>query len=195
MMDESSLINLVQQGDKSAYKQLFMAFYSPLCEYATLYVSDEDAEELVQELMLFVWEARESLFIESSLRSYLFSAIKHRCLNAIKKRLYQERIHGLMFEKIKDQFENPDFYFIHELTQNISKAIDDLPENYKETFKLSRFGEQTNAQIAEALDISVKTVEYRISQSLKILRLKLKDYLPLIGFLFLQNETILRQIG
>lgn len=185
-MDESSLIDFVQQGNKDAYKQLFIKFYSPLCEYASFYVSDDDAEELVQELMLFVWEARASLFIETSLRSYLFSATKHRCLNAIKKRLYQERIHGLIFEKIKDQFEHPDFYFVNELTENIRKAVDELPENYKETFKLSRFGEQTNARIAETLGVSVKTVEYRISQSLKILRLKLKDYLPLITFLSLQ---------
>lgn len=194
-MDESLLIDLVRRGNKDAYKQLFITFYSPLCEYASLYVSDSDAEELVEELMLYIWEARASLLIGTSLRSYLFSATKHKCLNAIKKRLYRERIHGLMFEKIKEQFENPDFYFIKELTENINKAIDELPEGYRETFKLSRFGEQTNAQVAETLGVSVKTVEYRISQSLKILRFKLKDYLPLIGFLFLQNETLFRQIG
>ena len=84
----------------------------------------------------------------------------------------------------KDQFENPDTYFVNELTENITKAIEELPENYRETFKLSRFGEQSNLQIAEALGVSIKTVEYRITQSLKILRVKLKDYLPFIMFLF-----------
>ena len=76
---------------------------------------------------------------------------KHRCLNAIKRQLYHERVHSLIYDKIKDQFENPDTYFVNELTENITKAIEELPENYRETFKLSRFGEQSNPQIAEAL--------------------------------------------
>ena len=179
-MDDSTLIEQIQLGSKNAFKQMFIKFYSPLCEYASQYVSDEDAEELIQELMLFIWENRNSLFVEISLKSYLFMAVKHRCLNAIRKNKYHERIHNQIYEKIKDQFEDPDYYFVNELTENIQKAIENLPETYRETFAMSRFGEKTNVQIAEKLGISVKTVEYRISQALKILRFKLKDYLPLL---------------
>lgn len=179
-MDDNNLITRLQQGDKNAYKQLFIKYYSPLCEYASQYISDDDSEELVQELMLFLWETRENLVIETSLKSYLFISTKHRCLNAIRKNLYHERIHNQIYEKIKDQFEDPDYYFMNELTENIQKAIENLPETYRETFAMSRFEEKTNVQIAENLGISVKTVEYRISQALKILRLKLKDYLPLL---------------
>ena len=179
-MDDNNLIILLQQGDRNAYKQLFIKYYSPLCEYASQYISDDDSEELVQELMLFLWETRENLVIETSLKSYLFISTKHRCLNAIRKNQYHERIHNQIYEKIKDQFEDPDYYFVNELTENIQKAIENLPETYRETFAMSRFGEKTNVQIAEELGISVKTVEYRISQALKILRFKLKDYLPLL---------------
>ena len=179
-MDDNNLITLLQQGDRNAYKQLFIKYYSPLCEYASQYISDDDSEELVQELMLFLWETRENLVIETSLKSYLFISTKHRCLNAIRKNQYHERIHNQIYEKIKDQFEDPDYYFVNELTENIQKAIENLPETYRETFAMSRFGEKTNVQIAEELGISVKTVEYRISQALKILRFKLKDYLPLL---------------
>ena len=179
-MDDSTLIEQIQLGSKDAFKQMFIKFYSPLCEYASQYVSDEDAEELIQELMLFIWENRNSLFVEISLKSYLFMAVKHRCLNAIRKNQYHERIHNQIYEKIKDQFEDPDYYFVNELTENKQKAIENLPETYRETFAMSRFGEKTNVQIAEKLGISVKTVEYRISQALKILRFKLKDYLPLL---------------
>ena len=164
-MDDSTLIEQIQLGSKDAFKQMFIKFYSPLCEYASQYVSDEDAEELIQELMLFIWENRNSLFVEISLKSYLFMAVKHRCLNAIKRQLYHERVHSLIYDKIKDQFENPDTYFVNELTENITKAIEELPENYRETFKLSRFGEQSNPQIAEALGVSIKTV--RISSGVK----------------------------
>ena len=179
-MDENNLIILLQQGDQDAYKQLFIKYYSPLCEYASQYISDDDSEELVQELMLFLWETRENLVIETSLKSYLFISTKHRCLNAIRKNLYHERIHTQIYEKIKDQFEDPDYYFVNELTENIQKAIENQPETYRETFAMSRFGENTNVQIAQKLGVSVKTVEYRISQALKILRLKLKDYLPFL---------------
>lgn len=184
MANDSLLITQVQKGSKEAYKELFLKYYSPLCEYASQYIADDDSEELVQDLMLFIWETRENLIIENSLKSYLFISTKHRCLNAIKKQTYHERIHNQIYEKLKDQFEDPDYYFINELTENIKKAIDELPAGYRETFSLSRFGEKTNVQIAASLGISVKTVEYRISQSLKILRVKLKDYLPLISFLF-----------
>ena len=110
-MDENNLIILLQQGDQDAYKQLFIKYYSPLCEYASQYISDDDSEELVQELMLFLWETRENLVIETSLKSYLFISTKHRCLNAIRKNLYHERIQTQIYEKIKDQFEDPDYYF------------------------------------------------------------------------------------
>lgn len=121
-MDDNNLITLLQQGDRSAYKQLFIKYYSPLCEYASQYISDDDSEELVQELMLFLWETRENLVIETSLKSYLFISTKHRCLNAIRKNQYHERIHNQIYEKIKDQFEDPDYYFVNELTENIQKS-------------------------------------------------------------------------
>ena len=89
-----------------------------------------------------------------------------------------------IYDKLKDQFEDPDYYFINELTEHINKAIKELPDTYRDTFALSRFGELTNTQIATKLGVSVKTVEYRISQALKILRVRLKDYLPLLSFLF-----------
>lgn len=183
-MNDDEILDQLQNSDRDAYKQLFLKYYSPLCEYASHYISDEDSEELVQDLMLFIWETRKSLIIGTSLKSYLFISTKHRCLNAIKKNLYHERIHNKIYEKLKDQFEDPDYYFINELTDNINKAINELPDTYRDTFTLSRFSELTNPQIADKLGVSIKTVEYRISQSLKILRVKLKDYLPLLSFLF-----------
>jgi len=122
--------------------------------------------------------------IEVSLKSYLFTAVKHRCLNAIKKKLYHERVHSVLRQRLKDQFDTPDYYMVEELSDLIEKAISELPESYRETFELSRFGEMSNAQIANHFGVSVKTVEYRMTQTLKILRRKLSDFLPLLAFLF-----------
>ncbi|MFQ6927573.1 MAG: sigma-70 family RNA polymerase sigma factor [Parabacteroides merdae] len=179
-MDDNNLITLLQQGDRSAYKQLFIKYYSPLCEYASQYISDDDSEELVQELMLFLWETRENLVIETSLKSYLFISTKHRCLNAIRKNQYHERIHNQIYEKIKDQFEDPDYYFVNELTEKHTESDREPTRNLSGNICHEPIREKTNVQIAEKLGISVKTVEYRISQALKILRFKLKDYLPLL---------------
>lgn len=183
-MNDRLLFEKLQTGDEKAYKDLFIKYYPPLREFASQFVRDNEAEEVVQDLMLYIWEAKENIFIENAVSTYLFSCVKNRCLNAIKKNIYHERVHNLIYDKLKEQFEDPDYYMIDELTQTIERVIEELPETYKETFKLSRFSELTNAEIAEHLAVSVKTVEYRITQSLKILRVKLKDYLHLLAFLF-----------
>ena len=183
IFDDQTCLDEIRLGNKSAYNEMFMQYYSPLCEYASQFVADADIEDLVQDMMLYVWENREYLTVEKSLKSYLFVSIKNRCFNAIRDRKAREQIHHALYEKLKDQVEDPDYYLLNELAVNIEKAIEELPENYRETFKLSRFGEMSNATIAQKLGVSVKTVEYRITQSLKILRVRLKDYLPLLTFL------------
>ena len=174
-MDAQLLFLQLQQGEEKAYRKLFIKYYSPLCEYASRYIRDEEAEELVQDLMLHIWEASGTMVVETSLKSYLFTAVKRRCLNALKLKAYHEKVHEKLYERLKDQFENPDYYLFNELSGRIEKTIRELPANYRETFELSRFGLLSNAKIAQQLNISVKTVEYRISRSLKILRIKLKD--------------------
>jgi len=184
MLEDQLFLEKIQEGDKEAYHEMFVHYYSPLCEYASQFVSDPDAEELVQDVMLFIWENRKYLVVEKSLKSYLFVSVKNRCFNAIRDRRSREQIHNFLYEKLKNQIEDTDYYMVNELAINIEKAIEELPESYCETFKMSRFGDIPNAAIAKQLGISVKTVEYRITQSLKILRVKLKDYLPLLTFLF-----------
>ena len=183
MFDDQVILDAICQGNKDAFNRMFVHYYSPLCEYASQFVSDDDAEELVQDMMLYIWENRAYLAIEKSLKSYLFVSIKNRCYNAIRDSRAKERIHHFLYEQLKDRIEEPDYYLYNDLAINIEKAIEELPDGYRETFKMSRFGEMSNANIAKRQGISVKTVEYRITQSLKILRVKLKDYLPLLTFL------------
>ena len=173
----------VQRGNKDAYKRMFLSYYSPLCEYASQFISDADAEELVQDLMLHIWEVRENIVIEISLKSYLFAAVRNRCFNAIRDRQYKEKVHTYLYDHLKDQFEDPDYYMIGELATRIQTAIEKLPQNQRKIFEMSRIEGKTNQQIAEEMMITIKTVEYHITQSLKILKTKLKDYLPLLLFI------------
>ena len=178
MIDEQLLLDEIRNGNKEAYNQMFMQYYSPLCEYASQFVGDTEAEDIIQDLMLYIWENRKNLVVEKSLKSYLFTSVKNRCYNAVRNNRLREQINTDLYEALKDRFEEPDYYLFNELAIEIDKAIENLPDNYRETFKMSRYGELPNAEIAAKLNVSVKTVEYRITQSLKILRTVLKDYLP-----------------
>ncbi len=183
-MEDDVLVKLVQSGDNSAFRKLFIKYYPTLCEYAAMYVGDYDSEDLVQRLMIYIWEERENICVETSIKTYLFKSVKNRCLNSIRDKKTHSKIHTIIREEMGDCLEDPDYYSgIGELSEKINEAISSLPENYRETFELSRFGDTTNKKLAEMLAVSEKTIEYRISQSLKILRVKLKDYLP-VGFIF-----------
>ena len=94
------------------------------------------------------------------------------------------QIENILTPDIQELFEDPDFYIIEELTQKIEKAILNLPESYRVAFEMHRFQNKTYQEIAEELNISSKTVDYRIQQALKQLRKELKDYLPLLLFFF-----------
>lgn len=179
-MEEHILIKSLAQGSINAYKQLFHAYYSPLCEYASMYLSDEDAEDLVQEFMISLWEQREVLIHINNLKPYLYTSVHNRCFSAIEKEVYRQRKHQRFYEEFKDRMETADFYSSNELMEKIQKAIQDLPTDYQTVFKSSRFSCKTNKDIARELGISVKTVEYRITQSLKILRKQLKEFLSIL---------------
>lgn len=178
-MDALTPFEAIQRGDTEAFKEMFFQYYAPLCAYASRFLVDEDAEELVQDLMAYIWEARHRLQIKGSLKSYLFVAVKNRSYNAIRQQKYQKRAQFQLHEHLNEQqFDDPDFYMAKELARKIDHAVQELPDNYRQTFEMSRYGGITNAKISSELEVSIKTVEYRISKSLKILRGKLKEYIP-----------------
>jgi RNA polymerase sigma-70 factor (ECF subfamily) len=180
-MDDRIWLEELRDGDSCAFKQLFIKYYSPLCEYASCFLPDAFAEEIVQGLMADIWESRKRLFIGTSLKSYLFTAVRHRCLNQARKQQFHRRVENAIGKAAghEEPFNDPDYYLTDELAEQIRKAIDRLPDTYRHTFLLSRFEHLTNVQIAGRLGVSVKTVEYRISQALKNLHLALKDYLEI----------------
>lgn len=180
---ELQLIEKLRSGDMPAFEEIYLTYYAPLCEYATFYVYEEDAEEIVSEFMLHLWESKGKIIIHSSLKSYLFGAVKFRCYNAIEKQKIRQKVHNKIYEELKDEFDSPEYYMGVDLVEEVYNAINELPESYIETFKESRFGTKTNQQLAIEMNVSIKTIEYRITQSLKILHKKLSNYVTLL-FLF-----------
>lgn len=180
---EFRIIEQLKQGNRQAYEHIFRKYYSTLCAYARLYVKDmQVCENLVQDLMLVLWENRTAITITDSLSGYLFRAVKNSCFKHLDHEEVESRYLGMMRDRFSKQFESPDFYAIKELEKNIRAAVESLPKSYREAFEMSRYEKLTYSEIAERLGVSSKTVDYRICQSLKYLRAALKDFLPLIAF-------------
>ena len=186
MIDEDiELYSLFRKGDRKAFDTLFLKYYSILCAFGKYYIPIEDAEEVVLDIMTWLWENREFQIIETSLRSYLFMAVRNRCLDLISKNQTKRRCYEHMFAKeMQTSFEDPDFYVVEELMAKIEKSVMRLPDSYRITFEMSRYQDKTYKEIAKELNVSIKLVEYRIQQALRLLRVELKDYLPLITIIF-----------
>ena len=174
------LFEKIQAGDVKAFDVLFMRYYPLLCAYAKQFVDFDDGQEIVQDVMVWFWENSSMQVIESSPKNYLFRAVKNRCLTLINRNELKQRIVDSMSVNMQSQYEDPDFYVVEELTRNIEAALARLPETYREAFEMNRFQNMTYHEIAKKLNVSSKTVDYRIQQALKLLRVELKDYLPLL---------------
>lgn len=184
-LDEKLLITGLQQQNKVIFDLVFTYYYSGLCAFANQMLKDMQAsEDLVQDFFVKLWFQSSNLQINCSLKSYFFSSIKNRALDFLKH------------EKVKTHYANlndgcidgvtPDE--IWEFTQGeledlIENALQHVPPRAREIFELSRFKGVTNDEIASQLNISKRTVEVQISKTLQILRMELKDYLPIFMIL------------
>ena len=135
-----------------------------LCAYGHRFVELEDAEEIVEDSLLWIWENRETLVIESSLNSYLFKMVYRRALNKLAHIDATQRADTRFYEEMQEMLQDTDYYQVEELTRRIEEAIAALPESYREAFVMHRFRDMSYKEIAE----------------LKQLRTDLKDYLPLL---------------
>jgi len=182
-ISSETLLDL-KAGNEKAFDAVYKYYYGVLCAYASQYVPDQEYKEIVQDVMMWLWENRRTIANEKSLKSLLFTITKNKCLNSISHQQIKRQVHEKLYQKFIVQFEDPDFYIPGELMEKVDQSIKRLPEDYKNAFEMNRFDELTYKEIADKLNISEKTIAYRISQALKILRKELKDYLPvLIGIL------------
>ena len=174
-VEDLSLLNALRQGDGNAFDHLFRRYYPMLCAYAHRLVSLEDAEEIVQEVMLWLWENRGDLIIESSLNQYLFKMTYRRVLNHLTREQVKTKAEAAFYERTQAALCEVDYARF--------EAMAALPDSYREAFVMHRFKELSYKEIAEVLDVSPQTVAYRIQQALKLLRVSLKDYLPMLVWL------------
>jgi len=184
--DQKTESKAITATDISDFERLFKSHYSQLCSYANLFLNDPDAaEDVVQEVFFKLWKNREKLTINTTIKSYLFRAVRNGCMNVIDHISVREAYKIVNEEDIKDSEKNLiNETVVSELEQRIKETIDQLPAERRKIFIMSRFDGLKYREIAEKLNISVKTVENQMYQALRFLREKLVDYLPLILLIF-----------
>lgn len=179
-------IQALRNGEKKAFEEVYNEFFGVLYHLCIQYIHDQNvAEEIVQDTFMKLWEIRKTLNDQINIRNFLYTITKNNCLNYLRNQKismkHQENMKYLEMQFNYEALEKLGNYLqFEELRSKIEEAISKLPAEVMETFKLSRFEELSYKGIADQQGISVKTVEARISKALRILRVDLKDYLPLI---------------
>lgn len=182
-LKEKQLFLDFQGGRQAVFDYFFDKYYAGLCVYAyRMLKSKSEAEDIVEDFFVRILETRKSIRIESSVKSYFMRSVHNRCLDylAHQKVIASHEVYRMKMMTEEDVQEYP--LIDTELKLQIERAIQNLPDGIRETFIMNRFEGLKYQEIANQENISVKTVEYRISKALSILRKELGDYLPLLVF-------------
>lgn len=166
---DKTVVEGIQNGDTTAFKILFNTYYVSLCEYAVSMVRHTQvAEDLVQEVFANIWNMRGNWVPNHTVKSYLFRAVRNQALNYLKHdKLEKNWAEQVRHNGQKDYVFDPESQEDSDLEKAIYRAIDNLPPKRRIVFVLSRFYELTYLEIADTLDISVKTVEKHIRITLR----------------------------
>jgi RNA polymerase sigma-70 factor (ECF subfamily) len=171
LTDNISLELLIKTNPEKAFELIYQNYYETFCRIAYKIVVDKDAaEDVVQEVLLEFWNKKEQIEITSSIQGYLRRSVYYRSLNHIKqKSKFTEDENALLNHENDDESIEEKMY-ASEMQEKIDKVIESLPEKCRYAFALSRYEQKTYNEIAEIMEISVKTVENQISKALRILR-------------------------
>ncbi|PXX30595.1 RNA polymerase sigma-70 factor [Arenibacter sp. ARW7G5Y1] len=178
--NKKKLETLVKKEPEFVFETIFRLYYDKLFQIAKIYLNNkEDAEEIVQNVFLKLWDKLNLLTGINNINSYLFTLTKNACLNFLKHRKIRSNFHNNKKEAIQIQYlrsETESLLLENELQTKIDEGIEALPEKCKLIFIQSRFEGLKNAEIAAIHGISKKTVDNQISKGIKHLRLHLKEF-------------------
>ena len=178
---------IVNKETPQWFDEIFRQYSKPLFYYAVKFVDDEVAKDVVQDIFLKLWSDR-SIIVRQSLNSLLFTMVRNSCLQQLEK----QKVRNNYIETTKLILQKEELLFYteeqsslieQELEDKLNEVLNSLPDRCKQVFLMSRFENKRNREIGEELNISVKAVEKQITKALAIIRVEMKDYLPLLLFL------------
>jgi RNA polymerase sigma-70 factor (ECF subfamily) len=176
---EEITLSAIKQGSIDAFNLCYDLYYKPLCSFANFFVKmPVVAEEIIQNVFMELWLGREKIPLHSSVKSYLMTIVKHDCLDYLKHKKIEEKYSANYLKTVTDGYDHIfNDLVCKDLQKSLDITIDKLPPQCREIFLLSRFSYLSYNEIAEKLNLSVKTVENQIGKALKIVRKELEPYL------------------
>lgn len=172
---ESELIERLKKNDRSAFDALYWQYAPKLLGFALSYIkSESEAEDLVQEVFISLWQNRHNIKKEDSLKSFLFMSLRNRVISLIRvrvnRKIYTDYVEFM--DKEKTDSGEPAIEYA-EFEKRVLREIDSLPSTQREVIKLSRFANLSNLEISERLGLSMQTVKNALSLGLSALRKRL----------------------
>jgi RNA polymerase sigma-70 factor, ECF subfamily len=188
------VIEMLNQRQEAAFEVVFNLYYSRLVYFAKEYVSYQDAKNLVQDAFVTLWKKNPKIFNESQLQGYLYTSVKNNCLMTLRhekvKKGYADeiklRLQKEVYIEALQKLDTSEMAF-REIEIIIKKTLEELPPRCREIFILSRMEGLKNNEVADKLNVTVKAVEAQITKALKVFRVSLKDYLPVIAYILLER--------
>jgi len=155
--------------DSHKFKVLFRTYYNPLCNFAASIVKDDKlAQDVVQDVFTQLWEKRDKVSISENDKSYLFSSVKNKAIEKLRKIANESQLTEVLKQMQDSSLSQQADKFV--LREKINNSIRQLPPKCKEIFVMSKVNGLTYTEIAEELSISVKTVENQIGKAYRLLR-------------------------
>jgi RNA polymerase sigma-70 factor (ECF subfamily) len=171
-INESLLLERLKAGEEEAFNEIYNSYAPSLTSFAAARLTSlDEANDIIHDLFIHLWQERENITITISLRAFLFAAIRYRIIDHIRKnssrKKYAEQIAKM---PVHAQEETENKIFEKELREKLDNAINQLSPRTKEVFKLSRFEHLSVKEIAEKMDVSEQTVKNQLTTALAQLR-------------------------
>lgn len=180
------ILSSLADDDQQAFEELFNHYYSRLYNFSKRFLkSEEGIDDILQEVFLKIWRNRKNIKSQDTFNSYLFTITQNLLLNEIRRRINARKKKDELFNaSIAREYQSVEAVDYHDIKSRIGTLIEELPDRQKQIFKLSRIEGLSHKEIAKKLGVTTKTIEYHISQSIKILKRRLKS-IGLISLLYI----------
>lgn len=176
-------IFLHESNNEKEFRKLYEEYYAPFCIYAKRFINDISiCEDIVSDVFASLWDKRESIELKKdTATAYLKICVRNSCLNHLKHQEYEWSYNELCQKQSPVYATEPDsVYTLNELYDMLFKTLERLPPNYRIVFAKSFFEGKTHAEIAQELNLSVKSINRYKQKTMDLLRKEFKDYLPLL---------------
>lgn len=167
--DERLLLQKLKEGSKEAFHELYLEYFQKLCSYISFFTKNSDhSQDIVQQVMMKIWDKHSEINIGNSLKHYLFRASYNEFINVNKRAKKFSLLEELTLEAYEEIQDDAPYYLQH--LELVKREIEKLPPKCKEVFILNKMEGKRYREIAQQLGISEKTVEIHISNAMKKIR-------------------------